>query len=68
MSVFKDFSTFGSQRLEFVRIFFSLLNTPGYGTPAGSIGSNGGQITSSRTFGNNQPDARFVQLALKYFF
>jgi hypothetical protein len=68
MSVFKGFSTFGSQRLEFRADIFNFLNTPGYGTPAGSIGSNGGQITSSRTFGNNQPDARFVQLALKYFF
>jgi len=63
-----SFPVFSEQSLQFRADAFNLLNTPAYGTPNGSIGSNGGQITSARNFQPNTPDARFFQLALKYIF
>ena len=68
MSIFKSFPILREQALQFRADAFNLLNTPSYGTPNGSIGSNGGQITSARNFQPNTPDARFFQLALKYIF
>lgn len=69
MSVFKDFTTFREQKLEFRTDIFNLLNTPAYGDPSvTSNNSNGGQITSPRFFQSNTPDARFFQFSLKYLF
>jgi hypothetical protein len=48
MSIFKSFPIFHEQALQFRADAFNLLNTPAYGTPNGSIGSNGGQITSAQ--------------------
>jgi hypothetical protein len=67
-SLFKDFTTWREEYLEFRADIFNLLNTPAYGTPNGSINSNGGLISSPRTFQNFTPDARFFQLSLKYAF
>jgi hypothetical protein len=68
MSLFKDFPTWREEYLEFRGDIFNVLNTPAYGTPNGSINSNGGEITSPRFFQNYTPDARFFQFALKYAF
>ena len=69
VSLFKSFSTFREQNIQFRADVFNLLNTPGYGNPSNSgIGTNGGQITYARSFGANTPDSRFFQFALKYTF
>jgi hypothetical protein len=68
-SVFKDFSTWREEFLEFRADIFNVLNTPAYGQPnVTNINSNGGQITGPRFFQNDTPDARFIQVALKYQF
>jgi hypothetical protein len=68
-SLFKAFSTFREQKLQFRADIFNVLNTPGYGNPSTTnISSNGGRITGSRTFQSNTPDSRFFQFALKYTF
>jgi hypothetical protein len=68
-SLFKAFSTFHEQNLQFRADVFNLLNTPAYGNPSNTgISSNGGQITGARTFQANTPDSRFFQFALKYTF
>ena len=68
-SLFKSFPTFREQSLQFRADIFNALNTPGYGTPSNtSISSNGGLITSARTFAANAPDSRYFQFALKYTF
>ena len=68
MSLFKTFTTFREQNLQFRADGFNVLNHPTLGTPNGSMNSSGGLITSSKFFQNNTPDARFFQLALKYVF
>lgn len=69
MSLFKDFSTYHEQHLEFRTDVFNLFNTPAYGNPSvTNINSNGGQITAPRFFQNFTPDARFFQLSAKYVF
>ncbi len=69
MSIFKNFTTFREQKLQFRTDIFNLLNTPAYGDPSvTSNNSNGGQITSPRFFQSNTPDARFFQFSLKYLF
>jgi hypothetical protein len=69
MSLFKDFTTFREEHLQFRADAFNLLNHPTLGNPSNSgIGPQGGQITSEKFFQNNTPDARFFQLALKYVF
>ena len=69
ISMFKDFPTWREEYFEFRADMFNVLNTPAYGEPSQtSINSNGGQITSPRTFQNYTPDARFFQFALKYAF
>ncbi|MGB8536117.1 MAG: carboxypeptidase regulatory-like domain-containing protein [Acidobacteriaceae bacterium] len=69
MSVFKDFTTFREQKVQFRTDIFNLLNTPAYGDPSvTSNNSNGGQITAPRFLQSNTPDARFFQFSLKYLF
>jgi hypothetical protein len=68
MSIFKSFPVFREQNLQFRADIFNVLNTPAYGTPNGSIGSNGGLISSTRSLQTYSPDARFLQFALKYLF
>ncbi len=69
MSMFKNFTTWREQYLQFRADIFNVLNTPAYGYPSvTNINSNGGQITSPRFFQNFTPDARFFQLAMKYQF
>jgi hypothetical protein len=68
MSVFKSFVTWREQYLQFRADAFNLLNHPTLGTPNESNNSNGGEITGPKFFQNNTPDARFMQLSLKYVF
>lgn len=68
MSLFKNFTTFRKQYLQFRVDVFNLLNTPALGQPNQTINSNGGQITGPRSFQNFTPDARFFQFAMKYEF
>ena len=69
MSLFKNFITFREQSLQFRADAFNLLNHPTWGNPSNQgIGPQGGQITGSKFFQNNTPDARFLQLSLKYTF
>ena len=69
VSLFKNFSTFREQYLQFRADIFNVLNTPSYGNPSNTgIGSNGGQITAPQDFQKFTPDARFFQLSAKYEF
>jgi hypothetical protein len=69
MSLFKNFPTFREQRVEFRVDAFNLLNHPSWGNPSiMTDASNGGQITTSKNFQANSPDARFFQLSAKYVF
>ncbi len=69
MSLFKNFTTFREQFLQFRADAFNLLNYPTWANPSNQgIGPQGGQITSEKFFQNNTPDARFLQLSLKYSF
>ncbi len=68
-SLFKSFSAFREQNLQFRADIFNVLNTPAYGNPSTTtISSTGGQITGARLFQANTPDSRFFQFALKYTF
>jgi len=68
MSLFKSFATWREQNLQFRADIFNVLNHPTLGQPNGSMNANGGLISGPKTFQNNTPDARFLQLSLKYVF
>ncbi len=69
MSVFKDFPIYREQRLTFRADIFNLFNTPSFGFPASTSTSTGsGYITGPRNIQLDAPDARFIQLSLKYAF
>ena len=69
MSVFKNFTVYREEKLQVRADIFNLFNTPSLGEPNdNTIDSNGGQITTHRTFQNNTPDSRFFQLSMKYSF
>ncbi len=67
-SLFKNFNFTERQFLQFRADMFNLTNTPSLGQPNGGLGTNGGQITSTRFLGNYTPNARFFQFALKLYF
>jgi hypothetical protein len=67
LSLFKNFHTFHEQEFQFRADIFNALNTPAYGGPSNTgISSQGGIISSARTFQSNTPDSRFFQFSLKY--
>lgn len=69
MGVTKNFTTFREQYLQFRADAFNLLNHPTWANPSQTgLNSAAGQITSPLNLQNNVPDARFFQLAAKYFF
>jgi hypothetical protein len=68
-SIFKNFSTWHEQTLQFRTDIFNVLNTPWFAVPSYSNdGAYGGQITSTRQTGSFTPDPRFFQFAMKYQF
>jgi hypothetical protein len=68
-SIFKSFSVYREQKLDFRADIFNVLNTPALGNPNDSSNdSNGGQITGTRNLQNHAPDSRFIQLSLRYAF
>lgn len=72
-SIFKSFKTFREQTLDFRADIFNVLNTPALANPGVSggnngIGSNGGQIATTRSLQRYSPDSRFIQLSLHYAF
>jgi hypothetical protein len=69
MTLTKNFPTIKEQYLQFRADAFNLFNTPSWGGPANqSTGEQGGLINGPAFFGNYTPDARFFQLAAKYYF
>lgn len=69
MSLFKNFPTWHEQYLQFRADAFNLFNHPSLGNPSiRGINPNGGAITGPKSFQNYTPDARFLQLSLKYEF
>ena len=80
LSMFKDFKVHEKMALQFRADIFNLFNTPSYANPnsnfnnggaASGVNNNsaqGGEITLPRNFQNYTPDARFIQLALKFNF
>lgn len=69
MSMFKDFTTFREQKVEFRVDAFNIFNHPSWGNPSTSNTSvTGGLITGTKSFQANTPDARFMQLSAKYVF
>lgn len=69
VSLFKRFTTFREQYLEFRADAFNLLNHPTLANPSiQTDNSNGGQITAPKALQSYAPDARFFQLAAKYVF
>lgn len=67
-SIFKNFTTYKEQYLQFRADIFNTYNSTAYGLPNGSMNSNGGLITGTTSMGSLSPDGRFIQLALKYYF
>jgi hypothetical protein len=69
MSLFKNFTTFREQYVQFRADAFNLLNHPTLSNPGNSgNGTGGGQIYGPNFFQSNTPDARFLQVSLKYAF
>lgn len=69
MSIFKNFTTFHEQFLQFRADGFNVLNHPTLANPAiHDNTASGGLINGPKTFQNNTPDARFFQLSLRYAF
>ncbi len=70
-SLFKDFTTFHEQYLEFRADAFNVLNHPSYANPGNTgidIGANVVQITGTGFDQNNTIDGRFLQFSAKYVF
>jgi hypothetical protein len=67
-SIFKGFRTYREEKLTFRADIFNVFNTPAWGEPGGNNSSTGAQITSTRSLQKYSPDARFIQLSLKYEF
>ena len=69
MSLFKNFSIWREQYLQFRADAFNVMNHASWANPSTTNdNSNGGAITAPVSFQNVTPDARFFQLALKYVF
>jgi outer membrane receptor protein involved in Fe transport len=69
MSIFKNFTTWREQYLQFRADAFNVTNHPTLANPSNlTLNDQAGQITGPKTFQNNTPDARFFQLALRYEF
>lgn len=73
MSVFKTFTVYHEQQLEFRTDVFNLFNTPSLADPSNNgskpnITIQGAAITGPKSLQTYAPDSRFFQLALSYRF
>jgi hypothetical protein len=66
-SIFKAFTVYREQKLEFRSDIFNVFNTVSMDLPADQS-INGGPITGHRSLQQNAPDSRFFQLSLRYAF
>jgi hypothetical protein len=68
-SLFKNFTTWREQYLQFRADIFNVPNHPTLANPSNTtLNNQAGTITGPKSFQNNTPDARFFQLALRYAF
>ncbi|MFP5208105.1 MAG: hypothetical protein ACLGRW_02315 [Acidobacteriota bacterium] len=69
MSIFKNWSTFREQYIDFRVDIFNVLNSPSWGAPSSKSNDiTGGLITAPQNFQLFTPDARFFQISAKYEF
>ncbi len=69
MSFFKNFTTYKRQFLQFRVDMFNVPNHPSFANPnLQTVNPNGGQIVGPHVLQQYTPDARFLQLALKYVY
>ena len=69
MSVFKNFTTYHEQYLQFRADSFNVLNHPTIANPTNtSDGPGGGLLNAPRIIQSNTPNSRFFQLSLRYAF
>ncbi|RZU39374.1 TonB-dependent receptor-like protein [Edaphobacter modestus] len=70
VSLFKNFPVWHEQTVQFRADIFNVFNHPTWGNPSvqNNDPASGGQIQGPKNFGANTPDARFIQLAAKYYF
>jgi hypothetical protein len=70
VSLFKNFPVWHEQTVQFRADIFNVFNHPTWGNPSvqNNDPASGGQIRGPKNFGANTPDARFIQLAAKYYF
>ncbi len=68
MSVFKDFNIYREEKLTFRADIFNLFNTPSLGLPDNHNSTGSGYISAPRNIQQDAPDARFIQLSLRYAF
>jgi hypothetical protein len=69
MSLFKNFTTFREEYLQFRVDGFNVFNHPTWANPStANTSTAAGVITGPKNFQSNTPDARFLQLSAKYVF
>jgi len=73
ISLFKNFPVWREQYIQFRADIFNVFNHPTWANPSGTnddpTAKAGGFINGPKNLGGvNQPDARFIQLAAKYYF
>lgn len=70
VSLFKSFPVWREQSVQFRADIFNVFNHPTWGNPSvqNNDPASGGLIQGPKSFGANTPDARFIQLAAKYYF
>lgn len=67
LSATKSLLAFRESKVQLKGELYNVLNTPALGQPANTLGSGFGSVSSER-FNGPAPDARTLQLALKYVF
>ncbi len=70
VSLFKNFTIWREQSLQLRADIFNVFNHPTWGNPGVQNDDpvSGGRIDGPKNFGANTPDARFIQLAAKFYF
>jgi len=70
VSLFKNFPLVKEHYIQFRADIFNIFNHPSWANPSTQNNNpqTGGVITQTKSFGSNTPDARFIQLAAKYYF